>query len=100
MTTPTGDPIMLDRAHAEATLYRVAVCAFTHYPDKPVEEPGWTLEEDLAWCLAPLDDLPAPHLADFTGTIRTLITTPTADRQTFIRQLLALTGDDRPLDTP
>ena len=97
-TTPTGDPIMLDRAEAEATLYRVAVCAFTYYPDKPIDEPGWTLDEDLTWCLAPLAGLPDHQLTAFATTIRTLITTPTADRQAFMRGLLALAGDDRPLD--
>ncbi|WP_426321881.1 hypothetical protein [Microbacterium sp. E-13] len=96
-TTPTPDPILLDRAQAEAALYRVAVCAFTYYPDKPVDEPGWTLDEDLAWCLAPLAGLPDEKLAELASTIRTQIVTPTADRQAFIRPLLALTGDDRPL---
>lgn len=99
-TTPTGDLTMLDRSEAEATLYRVAVCAFTYYPDKGVNEPGWTLDEDLDWCLAPLTGLPDDQRAALGEEIRELITTPTADRQAFIRRLLALSGDDRPFDGP
>ncbi|KQP73508.1 hypothetical protein ASF40_20460 [Microbacterium sp. Leaf288] len=97
-TTPTPDPTLLDRSAAEAALYRVAVCAFTYHPGKPVDEPGWSLDEDLAWCLAPLAGLPDEHFAEFAATVRTLIVTPTADRQAFIRRLLALSGDNRPLD--
>lgn len=85
---------MLDRAAAENTLNRVAICAFTYYPDKPADEPGWTLDEDLAWCLAPLAGLPDAELAGLAATIRTLITTPTADRQAFIRHLAALSSDE------
>ena len=85
---------MLDRAAAEDTLNKVAICAFTYYPDKPLDEPGWTLDEDLAWCLAPLTGLPDAELAELADTIRTLITTPTADRQAFIRHLAALTADE------
>ncbi|WP_341994744.1 hypothetical protein MRBLWH7_002401 [Microbacterium sp. LWH7-1.2] len=99
-TTPTGDPTMLDRAQAEASLYRVAVCAFTYYPDKAVHEPGWTLDEDLDWCLAPLAGLPMDQLAALAPEVRTLITTPTADRQAFIRRLHALSGGDHPFDGP
>lgn len=92
-TTPTGDMIMLDPAEAEAALYRVAVCAFTWYPAKEADEPGWTIAEDLDWCLAPLAGLPTDALADLRATVQTLITTPTADRQAFIRHLAALSGD-------
>ncbi|MDQ7876584.1 hypothetical protein Q9R08_01200 [Microbacterium sp. QXD-8] len=92
-TTPTGETIMLDPAEAEATLYRVAICAFMWHPHKDVDEPGWTITEDLDWCLAPLAGLPTDELADLRTTVQTLITTPTADRQAFIRHLAALSGD-------
>lgn len=85
---------MIAPSNADAALYKVAYCAFTYYPDKHIDEPGYTLEEDLAWCLAPLAVLPAPELAEIRHTIRTLITTPTADRQPFIRRLAALSSND------
>lgn len=91
--TPTGDMMMLDTAAAEAALYRVAICAFTWHPAKEIDEPGWTITEDLDWCLAPLTGLPADQLTDLRARVQTLITTPTADRQAFIRHLATLSGD-------
>ena len=84
---------MRDPAAAEDALYKVAICAFTWYPNKEANEPGWTITEDLDWCLAPLTGLPGDELADLRATVQTLITTPTADRQAFIRHLAALSGD-------
>lgn len=97
MTTTTGDLTMIDRADTEATLYRVAICAFTYHLDKHLDEPGYTLDEDIAWCLEPLHTLPTDDLEHLRDTIRTLITTPTADRQAFIRHLAALRTPN-PLD--
>ena len=94
MTTPSGEPIKIDRADAEAARVRVAVCAFEYYPTKPLDEPGYTIDEDLTWCLAPLATLPAAELERIRATIHTLITDPAADRQAFIRHLAALTADD------
>ncbi|MBW9108982.1 hypothetical protein JNB63_07310 [Microbacterium trichothecenolyticum] len=93
-TTPTGEPLMLDPAAAEAALYRVAICTFTWHPNKEADEPGWTIAEDLDWCLAPLAGLPNDQLTDLRATVQTLITTPTADRRAFIRHLAALSGDN------
>lgn len=89
----TTTPPAIDRAEAEATLYRVAICAFTYHPDKPLEEPGYDVAEDIAWCLAPLAGLPTTQLDELRDTVRVLITTPTADRQAFIRDLGGLVGD-------
>jgi hypothetical protein len=88
--TTTPHPPRLDRANTDAALYRVAICAFTYHPDKHRDEPGWQLAEDLDWCLAPLAGLPSAGLTVLRDTIETLITTPTADRQAFIRTLAAL----------
>ncbi|MFK4806220.1 hypothetical protein ACI3KX_10150 [Microbacterium sp. ZW CA_36] len=91
--TTTPHPTRLDRADTDAALYRVAICAFTYHPDKHLDEPGYQLAEDLAWCLAPLAGLPTTQLAVLRDTIATLITTPTADRQSFIRALATLSDD-------
>lgn len=79
---------MLDRANAESTIYRVAFAAFTYYPDKPTEEPGYTIDEDLAWCLEPLRGQPDDELAQLRDRIRQLITGEDTDRQGFIRELM------------
>jgi hypothetical protein len=91
--TTTPHPTRLDRANTDAALYRAAICAFTYHPDKHLDEPGYQLAEDLAWCLAPLGTLPTTELAALRDTIATLITTPTADRQAFIRTLATLSDD-------
>lgn len=85
---------MIDRADTEAALYRVAICAFTYHPDKERDEPGYTIDEDITWCLQPLTALPAETLHELRETVRALITTPTADRQAFIRYLAALGDPD------
>ena len=99
-TTPNREPIMLDRAAAEAARWRIAVSAFEYYPDKHLDEPGYTVNEDVTWCIEPLTGLPDAELEQMRATIRTLITTPTSDRQAFIRHLATLTADDTTTEGP
>lgn len=84
---------MIDRAETEATLYRVAVSAFTYYPDKPTEEPGYQVDEDVDWCSAPLRSLPSEQFEILRAMIRELIVDPTADRRAFITTLNELAGE-------
>jgi hypothetical protein len=84
---------MLDRSQVDATIYRVAVAAFTYYPDKQIAEPGYTVDEDLDWCMRPLRHLPQDDRAELRGGIHELITTPSADRQAFIRHLKSFGAD-------
>src|SRR4051812_42918466 len=79
--------LMIDRADAEATLYRVAISAFTYYPDKPAAEPGYGVEEDIDWCTAPLRSLPPEQLHALRESVRELIIDPMADRRAFIATL-------------
>jgi hypothetical protein len=84
----------IDRAHTERTLHRVAICAFLYYPGKPDAEPGYTVDEDVDWCLAPLSShLPGPELDDIRGQIRALITDPLADRRAFVASLAAAANE-------
>lgn len=83
---------MIDRADTEATLFRVAICAFTYYPDKPIDELGYTVDEDVTWCSKPLASLPAAQLTAMRASILALITDPVADRQAFIANLAQLAG--------
>lgn len=81
---------MLDRSQVDAAVYRVAVAAFTYYPDRPQAEPGYTIDEDLDWCLRPLHRLPQAELEVARERIHALITDPAGDRQGFIRYLNSL----------
>ena len=84
---------MLDRSQVDATIYRVAVAGFTYYPEKQIAEPGYTVDEDLDWCMRPLRHLPEEDRADFRRRTLVLITDPSADRQAFIRHLKTFAAD-------
>lgn len=84
---------MIDRADTEVTLWRVAICAFTYYPDKPTNELEYTVDEDVNWCSKPLASLPEAELTAMRASIQALITDPTADRQSFIAYLAQLAGE-------
>lgn len=84
---------MLDRSQVDATVFRVAVAAFTYYPEKAASEPGYTLDEDLDWCMRPLRHLPQTHQRELREHISSLVTDPTADRQAFIRRLQRYTDE-------
>lgn len=90
---PKGLRTMLDRSQIDAAVFRVAVAAFTYYPEKPQREPGYTLDEDLDWCMRPLRQLPDMHREELRQHISTLITDSAADRQAFIRRLQRYTED-------
>ena len=86
--------IAIDRNHTEKVLQRVAICAFTYYAGKSNDEPGYDVEEDVAWCTVPLERrLPSAELEVFRNVIRMLITEPLADRRPFIAKLAELAGD-------
>lgn len=85
---------VIDRSRAEKVLYRTAISAFMYYPDKPDNEPGYDVEEDVVWCTAPLERrLAAPDVEAFRGLIRMLITDPLANRRPLIRKLAELSGE-------
>jgi hypothetical protein len=88
-----GTTTMLDKSQVEAVIYRVAVTAFTYYPDKHVAEPGYTIDEDLDWCMRPLRHLPQDDLAELRRRILELVTDPSADRQAFIRHVKSFAAD-------
>ena len=84
---PQKGTTMLDRSEIDATVFRVAVAAFTYYPEKAAREPGYTLEEDLDWCMRSLRNLPDTERRELRAQITALVTDPAADRQAFIRKL-------------
>ena len=88
-----GTRTMLDRTQVDATIYRVAIASFTHYPAKHLEEAGYTVDEDLDWCTRPLRHLPPEQREQLRARILNLITEPTADRQAFIKHLKSISSD-------
>lgn len=86
----TNAASLIDRTDVEAALYRVAISAFTYYSDKEAEEPGYAIDEDLDWCLAPIAGPLAGRRDQLRATIRVMITDRTANRREFIALLAAL----------
>lgn len=84
---------MIDRSHTEAVTYRVAVTAITYHPDKPTTDPGYTLDEDVDWCLEPLAGLPPETLTSVRAVVAETVVDPTAHRQTLQRRLDDLISD-------
>lgn len=83
-------PIMIDRADVEATISRVAFCAFTFYPEKPTVEAGYTIAEDIDYCMAPLAGLDLVTGSRIRARVEELIADINADRLGFIDELYAL----------
>ncbi|WP_169583224.1 MULTISPECIES: hypothetical protein [Microbacterium] len=78
---------MIDRAHTETTLWRTAVSAFSYYPTKHVDEPGYTVGEDIEWCLEPLSEVDQAVLARLSDLVATAIVDPTAHRTELTKEL-------------
>lgn len=88
-----GNRTMLDRTQVDAVIFRVAIATFTYYPNKHIKEPGYTLDEDLGWCMRPLRHLSQDERNNMRAKILHLITDPSADRQAFIEHLKSLSAD-------
>ncbi|MEN8601420.1 hypothetical protein [Microbacterium rhizosphaerae] len=91
--------MMLDRSEIEATIARVAYAAFTYYPDKARDLPGYRVDEDVEWCMVPLRSLSPGYQAGFRDRIRLLIVDPEQDRQLFIRDLKILESPESKFGT-
>lgn len=78
---------MISRTTAETVIYRTAVAAIFHYPDRDVSEPGYTVDEAAGHALGALPD---ELRGAFRGLIQATITDPTAHRAELIFQLMNL----------
>lgn len=87
MTTHTDPARMVDRADVEQVLYRTAICAVTFHPSKYVDDPSYDVEDDVAWCSAPLRGIPSGQFAEVRASIRMVITDPTVSRTSFVETL-------------
>jgi hypothetical protein len=82
---------MIDRAITEAVTYRVAVAALSYYDGKEDTQPGYSLRDDVRWCLEPLKgEVSAAAETTFTWLISSTITDPTANRERLSNGLAAV----------
>lgn len=84
---------MVDRSDVEASIGLVGVASVTYYPDKSVDEPGYTIDEDLRWCMKPLGALPQEVADELRRAIAAAIIDPTHERESAIRRLRGLVPD-------
>lgn len=83
---------MSDRERADAVLEHVAVLAFLYYPGIEVDDPSYSLGEDIAWCLARLGDVSDVERERLNALFARAITDPTATREELFTALAELDG--------
>jgi hypothetical protein len=83
---------MSDRERADAVLEHVAVLAFLYYPGIEVDDPSYSLAEDIDWCLARLGDVSAAERERIRALFARAITDPTATREELFAALAELDG--------
>lgn len=93
MNTQSKGAAVLDRSEVEAALARVAVAAFTYYPEKGIEEPGYVVEEDVEWAMEPLRALDDRTRGEWWQRFTAAIADPAVDRRGFVAELMALAGE-------
>ncbi|PZU36513.1 MAG: hypothetical protein DI573_13500 [Microbacterium sp.] len=81
---------MSDRERADAVLEHVAVLAFLHYPGIEVDDPSYSLAEDIEWCLARLGDVSDIERERFRALFARAIADPTATREELFTALVEL----------
>ena len=83
---------MSDRERADAVLEHVAVLAFLYYPGIEVDDPSYSLAEDIDWCLARLGDVSDAERERMGVLLARAITDPTATREELFTALAELDG--------
>ena len=72
---------MTDRELTDSVLEHVAVLAFLYYPGIEVDDPTYSLGDDIEWCVARLGKLSDAERGDMRALIGRAITDPTATRE-------------------
>jgi hypothetical protein len=81
---------MSDRERADAVLEHVAVLAFLYYPGIELDDPSYSLDEDIDWCLARLGDVSDAERGRLGALFERAITDPTATREELFTALAEL----------
>lgn len=83
---------MSDPERADAVLEHVAVLAFLYYPGIEVDDPSYSLVDDIEWCLARLGDVSDAERGRMGALFQRAITDPTATREELFTALAELDG--------
>lgn len=83
-------PGMTDRVRADAVVEHVAVLAFLYYPGIEVDDPSYSLDEDIDWCLVRLGDVSDAERGRMRALFARAITDPTAAREELFTALAEL----------
>jgi hypothetical protein len=82
---------MVDREAADAVLQRIALSALLYYPQIGLDDPSYRVEDQVEWCLAPLDPAARDAVRELAeDTIRD----PTGYRAELFTRLMELTTPD------
>lgn len=81
---------MSDRERVDAVLEHVAVLTFLYYPGVELDDPSYSLAEDIEWCLVRLGDVSDAERERMGGLFTRTITDPTATRRRGVEVLAQL----------
>ena len=82
---------MIDSELADVALQRVSLLAFLYYPEIHVDEPEYSLNEDLDFCMEPLAELGEEDRKDVRQLFGRAIIDPSAYREEVFMRLTELT---------
>lgn len=90
MNDQTKGTVVLEPSDVESAFARVAVAAFTYYPEKTIDEPGYVIDEDVDWAMEPLRSMDSRERARWRERVIAVISDPDCDRRAFIADFMAL----------
>lgn len=73
---------------------RVSIVSFLYYPEVHVNEPDYSLTEDVVFCLEPLTDLTTEQRDELRYLVGQVIIDPTRYREALVAAVLELTMSD------
>ena len=82
---------MIDSELADVALQRVSLLAFLYYPEIHVDEPKYSLNEDLDFCMEPLAELEEEDRKDVRQLFGRAIIDPSVYREEVFMRLTELT---------
>lgn len=85
---------MPSREAVDDVLQRVGLAAISYYPEIHVDDPDYTVDVDVDWCVEPLTDLTDEQLRAVREAVGLTITNPTSHRTALVQRVLDLAPAD------
>lgn len=85
---------MIDRELVDAALQRVSLLAFLYYPEVHVDEPDYSLSDDVDFCMEPLAELAADSRDALRDLLSRAIIDPSEYRADVFAALTELAAPD------